>query len=55
MNCLIGPTPTGDYFTIEITYLEYETMCKQAVDENFCNCETTELKVLDEEARDSVV
>ena len=39
MNCRLGPSPEGNYIDVEISLLDYEIMCKQTIDSNFCDCE----------------
>ena len=39
MNCKLGPNPDGKYITVEISILDYEIMCKQTVNTEFCDCQ----------------
>ena len=44
IDCKLGPDPRGNYIQMKISMMDHEIMCKQTVDENFCNCNAEDLE-----------
>lgn len=43
IDCKFKPGPDAPMISVQLTLIDYEIMCKQTVDENFCQCETNTL------------
>ena len=54
LSCRLGPNSQGQYIDVEIDLVDYEIMCKQAVDEKFCDCQTGSLRLVNENAAEKV-
>ena len=51
LSCKLGPNLQGRYITVDISLLDYEIMCKQTVDTEFCDCDgTEEIKIVSQDA-----
>ena len=59
MNCKLGPTPTGSFLDLQMSLMDYEIMCKQAVEGSegtkFCDCENNVRKQVSTEASQNVI
>ena len=54
IDCQFGPNSSGKFITFQVSLIEYEIMCRQTEDAEFCNCETTGLEVINDRATESV-
>ena len=57
IDCSFRPTLTGPTIQVKISLIDYEIMCKQTVDEDFCECEMDAItsKVVNETSKELTI
>ena len=45
IDCKFKPGADAPVVSVQISLIDYEIMCKQTVEENFCDCDTSQLGI----------